>query len=101
MPADGQAGAFLAPENDPPFLYIFADELESDRCFKNFKVMQFGHAIDEMGGGDGSSDGAPPAAAFDEIVHKQSQQVVGRNEFGVFVEHAEAIGVTVGGEADL
>ena len=66
-----------------------------------FDFMMLGESVDQVGGGYGFSDAVPPSSAFHQIVEEQSNDVVGLEEGAVFVDDAEAICVSVGGNADV
>src|ERR1041385_4236819 len=96
-----KSGAFLTAKDDPALLYIFTDEFEAYWSFEDFKTVKARDAIDQVCSRERTGNGAAPAAAFDEVIDKQCQKVVGIDELGAFVEHAEPIGVAVGREPDL
>src|SRR5687768_3725892 len=63
--------------------------------------MKFCDAIDQVRRCYRSSNAAFPAAAFDQVVHEKCDELVGINKLSTFVEYAEAVGVAIGGEAEL
>src|SRR5581483_12275699 len=56
---------------------------------------------DQIRGGHRLADTVPPAAALDQVVEQQSEDVVRLKEGAVFVHDAEAVGIAVGGNADV
>src|SRR5262245_28665674 len=96
MPPDRKPGAFLAPQDDPAFLDVLADVLESDRRFQQLAAVKFCDTVDQMGCRDGTRHAALPSPAFDKIVDEHRNQLVRIDEFASFVENSEAIRIAVG-----
>src|SRR5580698_11513418 len=63
--------------------------------------MMLSQGVDEVGGGDRFTDAVFPAASLDEIIEQESDDVIGLKESSVLVYDAEAVGVTIGGDADV
>src|SRR5580698_6475360 len=101
MMADGEAGTFLAADHDFVLLDEFADVLKADGRFMQRDVMMLSQGVDEVGGGDRFTDAVFPAASLDEIIEQESDDVIGLKESSVLVYDAEAVGVTIGGDADV
>ena len=101
MAANGEAGALFASERDGVFQNQLADVLEADRRLVNFAAVFGGDGVEQMRSGHAARGIQLPAAAFDEVVVKQAENVVGRNPGAVRVDDAEAVGVAIGGQADL
>ena len=101
MAANGEAGALLASERDGVFQNQLADVLESDRRLMNFAAVFGGNGVEQMRRGHAARGIQLPAAAFDEVVVEQAENVIGRNPGAVRVDDAEAVGVAIGGQADL
>ena len=79
----------------------FADVFEADRGFIKRDLVVIGEGVDEVGGGDAFGDAVAPAAGFDEVVEEQGDDVVGLDEGAVLIDDAEAVGVAVGGDAEV
>ena len=60
-----------------------------------------GDGVDQVGGGDRLGYAVLPAAALDQVIEQQGDDVVGLKEGAVGVDDAEAVGIAVGGNADV
>ncbi len=100
--ANGEAGAFFAADHDFVLLDEFADVFEADREFRAVDdVMMLGEGVDQVGGGYGFAYAVFPTAGFDEVIEKQRNDVIGLEEGSVLIDDAEAVGVAIGGNADV
>ena len=64
-------------------------------------AVMLGNGIDQVGGRDRFGHAIFPAPAVHQVIEQQGDDVVGREESAVGVHDAEAVGVAVGGDADV
>ncbi len=97
--ANGEPGAFFAAQRD----FVFADELadvfEAHGRLMDGLAVQFGDRIDHVRRRDAARRGHFPFARFDEIVVHEREDQVGLDPRAVVIDDAEAVGVTIGGQA--
>ncbi len=96
---DGEAGAFLAADEDAVAEDQRANIFEADRRFVDAEAMERGDSIEEMRGGDAACGIELHAAGFDEVIVEQAENVIGRDEGAIGIEYAVAIRIAIGGEA--
>src|ERR1700676_213996 len=97
--ANGEAGAFFTAESD----FVFADELadifEADGSLVRRLAVRTSGGVEELRCGDAAGCGHFPAARFYEIVVDECENVIWLDPGAVAIDDAEAVGVSVGGEA--
>ena len=79
----------------------FADVLESHRRLVQLHAMCLGEGVDQIGGGHRLRHAIFPAPALHQIVEKQGNHIVGLQECAIRIDHTEAVGIPVCGDANI
>ena len=78
-----------------------ADVFEADRRLVQLHSMMPPQSVHQIRRGHRLSHAVLPAARLHQVVEQQSDDVIGRDKRSILVQNAKAVGVAVGGDADV
>ena len=99
-----RAGAFLATEAQRGVLQASGKPFEADRNFVEAAAQPCRQPVDQSRADDGLADGSllpPPRAALKQVVDRDRQVMVGRQQAGSCSDDPVAVMVRVAGEGDV
>ena len=96
-----KTGAFFAADGDLVLLNELANVFEANRRFIQRNAVMLGQRINQVGGRDRFGHTVLPAAALDEVIEQQGDDVVWRNEGPVLVHDAESVSIAIGRDANM
>ena len=101
MPPDGKAAGRFAADDGVRFGHFGRHPLEADGNLIAFLTQSRRNAVKQDSRRIVSHTGTLPAAVFDEVIIEQDEQLVRVDELPLIVDHAEAVRVAVGCNAEI
>ena len=99
--AHGVAAALLAGYQGVHLHHLRAEELEAHRRLVDRHAVQLAQALHHVCRGDRLDDRPAQASHLQEVVGEEAEDLELGQEASLFVEDAQAVGVAVGGQADV
>src|SRR5579884_3435333 len=96
-----QSGTFFTADGNLVLLDQFTNVLETDGGLVQFDAVMLGERVNKVGSSDGFGDAILPAAALDQIVEQECDDVIGLKKRAILVDDAKAVGITVGCNSDV